>query len=351
MGTRSESTSIQYKKNLTEFRYDGIQLDQPQRPNNPGWAAQAAHNGFVDGSSYANPDIICHKGAVAGTTHAIVNAGGKVRFQWNPWPKDHESAILVYLANCHGPCEQVDKTQLEWFKIKEDGLSQDLTSPAQGNNPPMAKFALQAFLAQGSTWTADIPGDITAGNYVARMEIITLFLASNINGAQHYPYCYSLEITGGGTANPQGVRGMELYKNTDPGLLINIFNPIGTYHIPGPPLYIAGSSPSGTSSPASSFSSVDTTSSTTSVSSTVDAQSTGSSSTTSSSAQSSETPSSSSVTDSQSSAMTSTTSLAGADSYQISSPSSSDSSTASAECTAEPTVTVTSVATVTVVSY
>ena len=26
------------------------------------------------------------------------------------------------MANCHGPCEKVEKTSLEWFKIQELGL-------------------------------------------------------------------------------------------------------------------------------------------------------------------------------------------------------------------------------------
>jgi len=38
------------------------------------------------------------------------------------WPKNHFGPIMTYMANCHGPCEMVEKTSLEWFKIQELGL-------------------------------------------------------------------------------------------------------------------------------------------------------------------------------------------------------------------------------------
>jgi len=38
------------------------------------------------------------------------------------WPKNHFGPIMTYMANCHGPCEKVEKTSLEWFKIQELGL-------------------------------------------------------------------------------------------------------------------------------------------------------------------------------------------------------------------------------------
>jgi len=28
----------------------------------------------------------------------------------------------MHMANCRGPCESVDRTSLEWFKIQESGL-------------------------------------------------------------------------------------------------------------------------------------------------------------------------------------------------------------------------------------
>lgn len=51
-----------------------------------------------------------------------------------------------------------------------------------------------------------------------------------------YPQCINLKVTGGGSDNPEGTLGTELYTSTDPGILYNIYNdetsPV--YQIPGP---------------------------------------------------------------------------------------------------------------------
>lgn len=44
-----------------------------------------------------------------------------------------------------------------------------------------------------------------------------------MDGAQLYPFCINLEITGSGTDVPAGTLGTALYTDTDPGILINIY--------------------------------------------------------------------------------------------------------------------------------
>lgn len=78
-----------------------------------------------------------------------------------------------------------------------------------------------------------IPKDIAPGNYVLRHEIIALHAAGQLNGAQNYPFCFSLAISSSGTAQPAGVLGTELYKNTDPGIKFDLFTKFSTYQIPG----------------------------------------------------------------------------------------------------------------------
>lgn len=53
--------------------------------NTVGWFAKNQDNGFVDGTSYGNGDIICHKSATPAQAAAKVKAGGKVQLQWNTW--------------------------------------------------------------------------------------------------------------------------------------------------------------------------------------------------------------------------------------------------------------------------
>jgi lytic cellulose monooxygenase (C1-hydroxylating) len=88
-------------------------------PSSIAWAVNVPDNTFT--RDYSSPDIICHKQATPGKTSATVAAGGTVTFQWTAWPA-HQGPVVDYMAECPGKCEDVDKTQLKWFKIAEQGL-------------------------------------------------------------------------------------------------------------------------------------------------------------------------------------------------------------------------------------
>jgi hypothetical protein len=65
--------------------------------------------------------------------------------------------------------------------------------------------------------------------------------------------CINLEITGSGTANPPGVLGTALYKQSDAGILFDIykkFTSLDQYPIPGPPLYSGAATGGGAAPPA-----------------------------------------------------------------------------------------------------
>lgn len=84
-----------------------------------------------------------------------------------------------------------------------------------------------------------IPASIAPGPYLVRAEAIALHAAQTVGGAQFYMSCYQVNITGGGAANPSGVSFPGAYSATDPGILIDIYNPITSYVIPGPTLFTA----------------------------------------------------------------------------------------------------------------
>lgn len=113
-------------------------------------------------------------------------------------------------------------------------------------------------IAANFSWTVTIPPDIASGDYVLRHEIVALHSAANKAGAQNYPQRINLKITGSGTATPAGTLGTELYKNTDTSIYVNIWNALSSYVIPGPALYTAGSSDSGSNSATSPTTSVTT---------------------------------------------------------------------------------------------
>ncbi|KAI9923778.1 hypothetical protein ASPWEDRAFT_40416 [Aspergillus wentii DTO 134E9] len=211
-------------------------------PDTIGWSTKATDLGFVSPSEYSNSDIICHKDAQPGAISAEVTAGGDVELQWNTWPDSHHGPVITYLANCNGDCSSVDKTSLEFFKIDEKGLIDDSNVPGT--------WATDNLISNNNSWTVTIPSSIASGNYVLRHEIIALHSAGNQDGAQNYPQCMNLKVTGGGSDKPEGTLGTKLYKDTDAGILVNIYQSLDSYDIPGPALYTGSSS--GSSASASS---------------------------------------------------------------------------------------------------
>ncbi|TDZ74530.1 Polysaccharide monooxygenase Cel61a [Colletotrichum trifolii] len=197
---------------------------QNPAPDVPGWAAEQQDLGFVAPDAAGSADIICHKSATPGKTSVKVAAGDSVTLKWNTWPESHKGPVIDYLAKCEGDCSSADKESLKFFKIDEAGN--------EGG-----EWAADRLRTNGLSWEAKIPADIAPGNYVLRHEIIALHSAGQENGAQFYPQCINLEITGSGTANPEGVVGTSLYKATDPGVLFDIYSGSGEYTVPGPALY------------------------------------------------------------------------------------------------------------------
>jgi lytic cellulose monooxygenase (C1-hydroxylating) len=149
------------------------------------------------------------------------------------------------MAKCDGECEKADPDALKFFKIDEAGLRNG--SPAPG------LWATDDLRANNLTWTVTVPASIAPGNYVLRHELIALHSADKLYGAQNYPQCINLEVTGSGTENPAGIPATEFYTPTDPGISLSIYYPaLENYTIPGPPLFSGAQTGGNTPSPASS---------------------------------------------------------------------------------------------------
>ncbi|MCJ1415343.1 hypothetical protein MMC32_001675 [Xylographa parallela] len=206
-------------------------------PKVAGWSSpEDLSLGFISPSDYSTPEIICHLGATPGATYANVVAGETVELQWSVWPSSHHGPVLDYLANCNGDCTNVDKTTLLFNKIDGVGLISDTTTPG--------KWASDQLIANNNSWTVTIPSTIAPGSYVLRHEIIALHSAENANGAQNYPQCVNLNITGIGTDSlSSGTLGTNLYTSTEPGVLFNIYTTPLTYSVPGPTLLVGAVQP------------------------------------------------------------------------------------------------------------
>ncbi|KAA8649055.1 hypothetical protein EYZ11_003688 [Aspergillus tanneri] len=196
-------------------------------PDTVGWSTSATNLGFVDGTAYQTADIICHKDGKPGYLSASVMAGSDIEFQWTEWPESHHGPVITYLASCNGDCSSVDPVSLKFFKIDAKGL-------IDGSSPP-GHWASDDLISNNNSWTTTIPSSVSSGNYVVRHEIIGLHSAGQENGAQNYPQCINIKVTGGSDAKPEGTPGEFLYKNTDKGIKFNIYSDLsGGYPIPGP---------------------------------------------------------------------------------------------------------------------
>lgn len=139
----------------------------------------------------------------------------------------HPGPYMVYLAKV--PAGQTAATWTPsgsvWFKIAEYGL--------KSTNPAVWYSDNQSLLP------VTIPAATPSGQYLIRFEQIGLHVASSTNGAQFYLSCGQINVTGGGSGTPSPLVAFPgAYSNTDPGLLINIYNPaITSYTFPGPAVW------------------------------------------------------------------------------------------------------------------
>ncbi|ROV90147.1 hypothetical protein VSDG_08799 [Cytospora chrysosperma] len=223
--------------NVAGTYYDGYNpTTDPYKSDPPtvvGWTASDTDEGFVAPSSYASADIICHVDAKPAGGYATANAGDKIELYWTDWISSHKGPVLDYLAKCaDDDCVNVDKTTLEFFKIDAVGLVDDSDLPGT--------WASDHLIDNNSSWVVKIPSDLASGNYVLRHEIIALHSAKESDGAQNYPQCFNLAITGTGSLQPTGTVGKALYAKSAPGVLVNIYKSMSSYAVPGPTMIAAG---------------------------------------------------------------------------------------------------------------
>ncbi|KIM86522.1 glycoside hydrolase family 61 protein [Piloderma croceum F 1598] len=239
--------------------YKGQEPTEDGQPNVPSVVRRISTIDPVKGAS--NPFLNCGQNATAASLVAPTNPGSALTFQWEAgggegWPHNI-GPLMFYLANCGDTtCDQFDATTAKWFKISQVGLESDEVTWYQQN------------LMDGHVANVTLPSNIAPGNYIIRHEIIALHLANEMGGAEFYPSCSQLNISGSGTGAPTSdelVSFPGAYKDDDPGIYVPaIFNgPISNYTYPGPAVASfaasgtssSGSSPAGGTSPSTSTSS------------------------------------------------------------------------------------------------
>ncbi|KAF9002937.1 glycoside hydrolase family 61 protein [Cyathus striatus] len=177
-------------------------------------------------------DITCSIGnskLPPGPISATIAAGDSLTVLWNTWPLGHYGPVLNYMAKC--PTSDCSTWKGDsgspWFKIQQDVYSNGV-------------WASDVLANNNHSYTVKIPSKITAGSYILRHENLALHGASNIGGAQFYPVCIQVTVTGGGSLNPSGLSFPGTYTPTDPGIHFNVYQGDAAnqaYVAPGGPVY------------------------------------------------------------------------------------------------------------------
>lgn len=237
------------------LQYQGYNNRNPVNPpNSVGWWADNPGDDYITPVNYTSPNIICHRSAIPAPAHLPVSPGDRIHLQWNGWPQSHVGPILTYLARCPDSsptgCSNVDKTTLKFFPI--DTSDPVLLRPTDFPNGvgPFENWITDTLIHSNNSWRIDIPKRLPPGAYVLRHELIALHYASLPEyGAQNYPQCFNLWVSGGGSTDgpavkTDGILGTELYKPQQPGIVVDIYaeDGIDTYVNPAPPL-VEGAAP------------------------------------------------------------------------------------------------------------
>ncbi|KAG6816725.1 hypothetical protein H0H87_003585 [Tephrocybe sp. NHM501043] len=176
-----------------------------------------------------NVDINCGPGALPVNEAGEAKPGSKLSFQWSTtnsgshWIHD-TGPLLTYMASCEQT--SCDSTKAKWFKIDQQGRK-----PGGG--------WVQDDIMKGQPAHVILPKTLAPGNYLIRHEIIALHVAQQRLGAEFYPSCAQLKISGAETGKPtesELVHFPGAYTDDDPGILTPHLFDNNKYDFPGPPI-------------------------------------------------------------------------------------------------------------------
>lgn len=188
-------------------------------------------------------DLACNtKGSTAVTDFVSMAAGDTISVEWyhdsrgdDIIASSHKGPIMTYIAPY---TDGMDGTGSIWTKIDEEGY--DSSSQT---------WAVDNLISNSGKKDFTLPANLAAGQYMLRQEIIGLHEAdtaydqNSARGAQFYPSCIQIEVTGSGSATPDTNFALPGgYSDADPGVVFNLYGTFTSYTIPGPDVWSEASS-------------------------------------------------------------------------------------------------------------
>ncbi|KAI9158524.1 putative endo-beta-1,4-glucanase D [Paramyrothecium foliicola] len=199
----------------------------------------------------SSPDLVCNvNGAKPASDFVSVAAGDTVSVEWQHDNRhddiidgSHKGPIITWIAEY----TEGAGTGAIWTKIAEDGFDGK-------------EWAVDKIKANKGRNDFVLPASLKAGKYLLRQEIIAgheadaTYDKNPARGAQFYPSCIQIDVSGTGSAVPdQGFDFNKDYTYADPGIQFNIYGAVSSYAIPGPAVWTgegSGSAPQPTAAPA-----------------------------------------------------------------------------------------------------
>ncbi|CAG7848105.1 SubName: Full=Related to cellulose binding protein CEL1 {ECO:0000313/EMBL:CCA73144.1} [Serendipita indica DSM 11827] len=205
------------------YRFKSLIIDGQETED---WKyVRESDNDYYPIEDVASMSMRCNSGGANGnhTETATVKAGDTVGFGLSQ-AIFHKGPLNVYMSKVDN-AKTADGSS-GWFKMYE-------IPPILDGGKSVIWPAVNL-----TKVTFPLPKTIESGDYLLRIEQIGLHLAIDKYAAQFFISCAQLRVTGGGSARPSTVMFPGVYKDTDPGLWINIYEPVPTnYTMPGPALF------------------------------------------------------------------------------------------------------------------
>ncbi|RDB30012.1 Cellulose-growth-specific protein [Hypsizygus marmoreus] len=217
--------------------------NRPSGSKSPSIIRQISTQDPVKGAN--NAAVNCGPNAQVASLVADAKPGSTITFDWTAadlsnWPHN-TGPMLTYMASCGSTsCDKFDSQNAKWFKIQQVGKV----------NGDWAQAKLKA----GDAASVTIPSTLASGNYLIRHEIIALHLGTQKGGAEFYPSCAQLRITGNEKGAPTANELVSLpgaYSDNDPGIFDrSVYDRGATYVFPGPKIaaFVSGAAGSGSGS-------------------------------------------------------------------------------------------------------
>jgi len=141
----------------------------------------------------------------------------------SPIDSMNKGPVMVYLAKVFNATHP-RVTGLKWFKIWEDGY-----------DPQTREWGTDHLIMNEGKVNFEIPSCIISGQYLLRVEAVSLLNAEKYPGAEFFMSCAQINIVSGYKYLPTGVLIPGAYQPSDSGVVADIFD-TKSYTPPGPPV-------------------------------------------------------------------------------------------------------------------